>query len=191
MTTRDWKVWIELKTVRLEEAVKLALGLDPSDQGSLHHPKHGYIVDEYFEALRQARVAARPGGIIKVFAPTETDGAAEGANFVSLAEVAALFARIWGAKDLLPVALQELVSAPAGGEKQSLSRPKERQKQILLKIRELGYDPLALPIARGKRGPKKEVKSALGTAGIWTGDTVFKKAWEKLRESKQISDATT
>jgi hypothetical protein len=126
MTIRDWKVWIELKTVRLEEAVKLALGLDPSDQGSLHHPVHGYIRDEYFKALRQVRLAARPGEIIKVFAPTETDGAAEGANFVSLAEVAAFFARIWGAKDLLPVPLQELVSSPAGGEKQSLSRPTEK-----------------------------------------------------------------
>lgn len=69
-----------------------------------------------------------------------------------------------------------------------LSVPLMRQKLILEKISELGHDPQKLPDRKpGKSGVKKEVRSALGTKDIWTGDNVFDDAWEELRKSGEIA----
>lgn len=70
----------------------------------------------------------------------------------------------------------------------NISTPLLRQKLILEKIIELGYDPNKLPNRKpGKSGVKQEVRLALGTKSIWTGDKVFDKAWEELRKSGQIA----
>lgn len=79
------------------------------------------------------------------------------------------------------------VVAPAQSQPspKPLQRQKAQQLAILQKLRELGYEPEALPKARsGKSSAAKQaVKAALG----YTQD-VMNKAWQKLRSDGQIKD---
>lgn len=56
------------------------------------------------------------------------------------------------------------------------------QDEVILKtIRVKGYDPLKLPEnPPGKPGVKAEVRQALKNNNLFTGNTVFKRAWERL-----------
>ena len=69
-------------------------------------------------------------------------------------------------------------------------RPKgvfrQQEEQILQKLRQLGYDPNALPPAGGKHG--RGAKSAVRDALRWEG-RIFDKAWDRLRGNKHIRDA--
>jgi hypothetical protein len=68
-----------------------------------------------------------------------------------------------------------------------LQRMVAQESAILQKLEELKYQPLALPKNKpGKSGVKAEVKQALGNTGIWQGKTIFKKAWDRLREDQRI-----
>ncbi len=49
------------------------------------------------------------------------------------------------------------------------------------------HDPKSLPKnLPGKPGVKAEVRTALGRRGIWAGNTVFDKAWERLAKAGDI-----
>lgn len=64
------------------------------------------------------------------------------------------------------------------------SRQKQQEERILDAINELGYDPGKLPARnQGASGVKKEVRGKVDFS-----DAVFKKAWERLRESGQIAE---
>jgi hypothetical protein len=72
--------------------------------------------------------------------------------------------------------------------------PRSRQAcqddAILTVLKDLGINPLALPRAKfGKPGVKAEVRAALGNRGMWSGSTIFDKAWERLRREGGIVDA--
>lgn len=68
-------------------------------------------------------------------------------------------------------------------------RLEARKSAILAALFKLGHDPLKLQRLPGKPGPKAEVKAMLGNKGIWTGDRVFIKAWDALRDEERIADA--
>ena len=56
-------------------------------------------------------------------------------------------------------------------------------------IRDEGHDPLKLPKNEpGKPGIKAKVRKALKSNPIFTGATVFEKAWERLRNGNEIAD---
>ena len=85
-------------------------------------------------------------------------------------------------------------AAPAspelGEEGVANKRPLQRQlfqeQEILRVLRDAGYDPQALPNrAAGKPGAKADARGRLKFTR-----SVFDKAWERLRESKEIKDAT-
>jgi hypothetical protein len=64
-----------------------------------------------------------------------------------------------------------------------------QEEAILVEIKKLGHDPLDLPRnPPGKRGIKAQVKDTLGGSGVWSGSTVFRKAWERLRAEKRIAE---
>ncbi|MCA8003154.1 hypothetical protein [Burkholderia metallica] len=68
-----------------------------------------------------------------------------------------------------------------------LYRQRYQEQEILRVLRELGYDPLALPKrVNGKRWVAAEVRDRL-TGPEWT-KTIHEKAWERLRESGDIKE---
>jgi hypothetical protein len=69
-----------------------------------------------------------------------------------------------------------------------LSRQRHQEQEILRVLRELGYDPLALPKRiNGKRWVAAEVRDKL-VGPKWT-PTIHKRAWERLRENGEIKEA--
>lgn len=64
-----------------------------------------------------------------------------------------------------------------------------QEKAILDEIIRLGYDPKNLPRNKaGKAGVKAEVRQSLTENGLFSGMTVFDKAWERLRRDRDIAD---
>jgi hypothetical protein len=63
-----------------------------------------------------------------------------------------------------------------------------QEAAIIAALHGLGHDPLQLPRnAPGKAGVKAQVRDQLDSTGIWTGRTVFAKAWERMRSHGAIS----
>ena len=137
---------------------------------------------------------------VKVHADVVVDGfqmVAVDKTYPSLRELpedAVLVARI-GALEALVATLRSIdgqaaMTADTAGAGTNTGRPIPRQHQqelaILAKLKDLGYDPQALPIAAaGKRSP---VKQAIQEALNYSPE-VTKKAWTRLRKSQQIKDA--
>lgn len=87
----------------------------------------------------------------------------------------------------------EAVLMPPQAAPDDGTRPVQRQhaqeQAIMRLIRDEGHDPLKLPKNEpGKPGIKANVRKALQFDPIFTGATVFEKAWERLRNGKEIAD---
>jgi hypothetical protein len=68
-----------------------------------------------------------------------------------------------------------------------VSRWAAQETAILQKLKELDYDPQALPQHKaGKAGVKAAVKKALGAKGLWAHPSVFDKAWKRLSDNGDI-----
>lgn len=74
-----------------------------------------------------------------------------------------------------------------------VSRHSSQDDAIVAEIRKLGHDPAALPKAKknGAPGVRSQVKAALGNEGMWSGSTVFKKAWERFLEQHPLGSKPT
>ena len=87
-------------------------------------------------------------------------------------------------RHLLPDATPAPTETAAPGA--PLARQKHQEREILRTLTDLGYDPQRLPRApAGKPGPKAEARAKLPDM---TKD-VFRKAWERLREFGDITEA--
>jgi len=116
-----------------------------------------------------------------------------------VAEVKAALAQVQATMDVVVSCLPKLTSPPAalaGAEVvQTAKAPPPRQTAqedvILQAICAAGYDPKRLPNRTpGKSGIKVTVRAAVQDGkGMFTGSTVFDKAWERLRKAGEISDA--
>jgi hypothetical protein len=92
----------------------------------------------------------------------------------------------------LPIALSQPVGAGQTGDdglpgdsNKPLQRHRHQENEILRVIRQLGYDPQKLPKPKpGKAGVKSAVRPQLGFT-----ETVFDKAWERLRNAGLIANA--
>jgi hypothetical protein len=83
-------------------------------------------------------------------------------------------------------------SAPAVAVPEPVAKPLQRQRhqetEILRVLREIGHDPHALPRnTSGRAGPKAATFERLGWRKEERG--VFDKAWERLRQTRDIADA--
>lgn len=86
-----------------------------------------------------------------------------------------------------PVVSESASNGPA----KPMQRFAAQDAAILAAIREIGRDPLALPVnEQGKPGVKAEIRDALDGKGLFAGTTVFDKAWERLRQQGDIADKT-
>jgi len=68
----------------------------------------------------------------------------------------------------------------------AVQRNASQDALVLRKLRELGFDPKALPKAKpGKPGVRNAVRKALGGFS----DSVFKKSWQRLRNDGEIAES--
>jgi hypothetical protein len=68
-----------------------------------------------------------------------------------------------------------------------IQRGKAQDYVILKTLRSMGYNPLRLPKnPNGKDGVKAEVRGALKDNKLFTGTTVFRRAWERLTANGDI-----
>lgn len=88
----------------------------------------------------------------------------------------------------------ETAGAPGGvkpakaGPAKPLQRTAAQDSAILCEIEKQGYDPLALPKnLPGKAGVKAAIRAALSQNSLFTGETVFNKAWERLTARADIA----
>jgi hypothetical protein len=66
-------------------------------------------------------------------------------------------------------------------DKKARNRLRDQEAAILGKIEGLGHEPAKLPKnLPGKRGVKADVREALKDDDLFSGETVFDKAWERL-----------
>jgi hypothetical protein len=81
---------------------------------------------------------------------------------------------------------QELSEVPVS-QVTPMSRHRAQEQTILNAITNLKLDPLNLPANdAGRPGVKAKVRKALGTSQLFTGSTVFDKAWERLTLQQDI-----
>lgn len=75
-------------------------------------------------------------------------------------------------------------SAPSKTGLKPLPRQRHQENEILRVIRELEYDPKALPVQKsGTKGVKSAVRAKLKFS-----TSVFDKAWERLRKMEEMAD---
>ena len=84
------------------------------------------------------------------------------------------------------------IQKTAGSKVVPVQRFKAQDEQILEAIKARGHDPHRMPKSMpGKSGVRAETKKALGTTGIWSGKSVFRKAWERLTTQGDIAYSPT
>lgn len=89
-----------------------------------------------------------------------------------------------------PGLLQEAVAdeKKAGENAGQRTRLRQQEKAIVAKLRDLGFDPKALPRnVAGKDGVKAAVREALSKYDLFDGSTVFGKAWERVLKDGDIA----
>ena len=96
-----------------------------------------------------------------------------------------------------PTAAQPEVKQKPAGIATALDTPAPVQRfvaqdaAIIAEIVRQEYDPMKLPKHKpGKPGVKAAVRAALGNTGIWSGTTIFDKAWERLIKNGEIKIIT-
>lgn len=158
---------------------------NPSDPlGKNHKPANVHLVFLFAQSVEQpedayraeeARKAETPRAVSGE-APEQTDPAVSGGPEKPAPEVTPDGAAEQG-EAATPATAQNAVPIP---------RQRYQEYEILRVIRDLGYKAGALPKwSAGKPGVKAEVKGRLPN---WS-DSVFDKAWERLRTDKSIHDA--
>ena len=82
---------------------------------------------------------------------------------------------------------QAAIPATAAPEAKPVQRSAAQDAAILAMLQTMGIDPLAVPKnSPGKPGTKAEVRTALDSNPLFTGTTVFDKAWERLTSRGEI-----
>lgn len=95
---------------------------------------------------------------------------------------AALLALLPAVEDDAPV-----VAVEPASDARPLQRGTAQETAILGQIKALGFNPAALPKnPPGKAGVKRDVREALSNDPLFTGATVFDKAWQRLRDNDEI-----
>ena len=80
------------------------------------------------------------------------------------------------------------VEPDKAGPAKPLQRTAAQDSAILCEIEKQGYDPLARPKNHpGKPGVKAAIRAALSQNSLFTGRTVFDKAWERLTARADIA----
>lgn len=91
---------------------------------------------------------------------------------------------------LLAIPPQSAPTEPQPPAKAPISRAMAQDAAILNAIRELGFDPLALPKSEpGKRGVRADIRAVVKhLKDIFVSAKVFDEAWQRLRNNEDIRD---
>ncbi len=177
LTQTGARHWLAMDGWTIEEAAWLLLAIDPR----LLKPRLGRMgrrvillpapeIDEEDARVSMVRRAGDVGTLQFPAAPTSV--------------------MAWAKSKGIPLPASLILAAPASEAKPAPPRPLQRRDAqevaILAKLRELGYDPIALPRPRpgGMSLAKKQVMAALRYSG-----SVMRKAWQRLRDDGRIQDA--
>lgn len=203
----DWAMWASIPVLPLWMAVALSLGVNP---GPLRHNEYSKVVRFRERAARTFgdQFAARldvaianlnaSGPLVSVRPFSSVDSALVTMN--GFLQFARSLPKPWTLPEEFPGRATELISVVAlepstpretGAATPDRTEPVQRQaaqeEAILAKLRELGFDPAALPYRRGKTS---EAKMAASKALGFTKD-VMKKAWQRLLDDGKIKYAST
>lgn len=132
------------------------------------------------DAFRQAVSEIAPTTDTPPRVPDESQGQSDTANSGAVEKVA---------PEVTPDDDEQADSATptTAHNSEPMQRQRYQEDEILRVISELGYKAEALPRWKlGKPGAKAEVRAKFP---YWSGTTIFKKAWERLRADKQIREA--
>jgi hypothetical protein len=78
---------------------------------------------------------------------------------------------------------------PASADPKPKPRHRAQEEAILARIKEAGLNPMALPsVRKGTPGPKAQIRTALMNHELFRGETIFDKAWDRLRGSGEVAD---
>ena len=156
----------------------------------LHARQRGWTAEMAADSHRAARMAAGDGSLpVREFPEGFPEPAASTLRWCELSD----FNDWLVTRKVKPLTLpQDAPGAPAVAVPEPVARPLQRQRhqeaEILRVLRELGHDPHALPRnTPGRAGPKA---AAFGRLGWKKGERgVFDKAWDRLRQARDIADA--
>lgn len=89
----------------------------------------------------------------------------------------------------MPIEAMAKTAPVAQAPEKPLQRTAAQDAAILAAIQQAGYDPVTLPKnAPGKPGVRAAIRQTLKESLLFTGATVFDKAWERLRKRGEIAD---
>jgi hypothetical protein len=100
--------------------------------------------------------------------------------------------RLWGygrrGDEVVPEAAPAVTTpATAAPAAKPVQRSAAQDAAVLAALKAMDIDPLAVPKNEvGKAGTKAEVRAALASNALFTGTTVFDKAWERLSSRGEI-----
>ena len=183
ITQASQRIWAKELAWRIHQAVSIVVGVEPP-RGNVKHPSEieNRIVSEKTRAnwsklYDDAKIAMNMG-LLPWRAPTL---GARYLNRLVTPQDFASFAKFRGLE--LPAPIAELLV----GISPAKDKPRQRSQEteILRVIRELKYDPKALPrMAPGKPWVKSQARTRLKYSS-----TVFDKAWERLRSQGEIRES--
>lgn len=92
---------------------------------------------------------------------------------------------------VMEASCQQLVNAEETQAQPEVEKPLQRSlaqdAAILHEIKKQGYNPQRLPKnPAGKPGVKASIRSAIDGRGLFLGETIFKKSWERLSANGEI-----
>ena len=169
----DTKHWCALETITPHEAAILLLGGDPQYGDTSINEK----MRERLEQRLTAHNAVHP----KHRSWREWHQVAKDIEADYERGFDAFFA---SEEDAAPTeeAAQPQAAAP-------VQRSAAQDDAILNAIRAAGYDPIAMPVNEpGMPGPKAAIRAAVASNPMFSGTTVFDKAWDRMLQRGDIAD---
>lgn len=187
-----WRKWLNMPEVELWQAVALSCNIEPP----AYYPEG--LGGDFDERMDIALAHLVPAGLLNHVAVNSRRHTSK----VALADIARLAKSCqWQVPAEFPKAEASLIPAPVVAESASggvqpdrpgpakpLQRTAAQDSAILCEIKKQGYDPIALPKnIPGKPGAKAAIRAALSENSLFTGGTVFDKAWERLTAHADIA----
>ena len=176
--------WDKLPTIRVVDAGYLLAGMKPKRKWQFAPP----LVKNFFNLIREktgaVKLATMPGERMAI---TQAEFQALKAEYGMGPTTEPTTAPAQSPATPAPEAVGALVDSAKAGHEKPLQRTAAQDYAILSEIKKQGFDPMALPRnPDGKPGVKAAIRTALLKHSLFTGSTVFDKAWERLAARADI-----
>lgn len=177
----DWLLWLHVRGASLWELVDLSLGREPDFiLFGAEGEQHARLATLRRHVAAGSTILRRP----ELYVWTgESDSIHQEISLHSFRQW--VEAQGWSVPPelrLLPKSIP-LPDAPAA---KPVQRRAAQEQAILAELRKLGHDPLALP--RPRPGRACQIKAGI-RASLGYSEAVMRKAWQRLRSSRDIRNA--